>query len=103
MFSFVWKAVIIHCHTESTLNTVIQELIAFREWENEREPQKIVLITELPVPNLPEEMCVRLQHVSDLKKVLYSSSPSKHYVAARLSSFSGETTTTQWNSSNGPV
>lgn len=70
MYSFVWDFVVIFCHSEDTLREVVRGLIAFREWEHDREHQTILLVTEHTCP-MPEETCIRLKNMSDLKRILY--------------------------------
>jgi hypothetical protein len=66
MYSFFWTAIVIHC--PEITPEVKKEIIAFREWERDRKPQMIVLIS----PTTDEwlhDMCVFVKSFQDLKRI----------------------------------
>lgn len=68
MYSFVWQLVIIHCSSESILETIQNELIAFREWERDREPQMIVLVCDFPICARLSDMCVVVKNFKEIRR-----------------------------------
>lgn len=73
MYSFFWNMVIIHCSSQHTLDTIQHELIAFREWERDREPQMIVVVTELisKSDHVLSDMCTVVKHFNkDIRRTI---------------------------------
>ena len=68
MYSFVWQLVIIRCSSESILETIQNELIAFREWERDREPQMIVLVCDFPICARLSDMCVVVKNFKEIRR-----------------------------------
>lgn len=71
MYSFMWPMVIIHCSSQATLDMVCEELTAFREWERDREPQTVVLVSEHNAAN--QDMCIVVPHFRELRRHLVRS------------------------------
>lgn len=69
MYSFFWDVVIIHCYSKDTLSKIVEKLIAFREWEQDRIPQNIILVTKI-TDNPFLEMFNVVKTFKDLKKVI---------------------------------
>lgn len=66
MYSFFWTAVVLHC--PEITPQVKRELIAFREWERDRKPQVIVLVSST-TDEWIHEMCVCVKSFQDLKRM----------------------------------
>lgn len=72
LYSFFWKAVIIVCSSESTMSVLISQLIAFREWERDREHQPIFVISELSTTSIlqKQNLCTTISSINELRRIV---------------------------------